>query len=196
MLLNKSFLHPNCFLAVSRRTSLRLAVLLICHLLYTCSGFSNSSSQFPRQMAVNQELNLSKFLRASWTTCCCEFTSSEMANWLIDLQFSHPTLSKWIFSLSQFTFPLQTDTFARPLGPVYQHWVGMAEGSLWLFGTTWHSLISQTLAKTQSLSSCCSSGGCAGASALKSLVFLPGLRAKEFLHHQLRSASHAETALI
>ena len=57
-----------------------------------------------------------------------------MANWLIDLQVSHLTLSKWIFSLSQFTFSLQTDTFARPPGPVYQHWVGMAEGSLWLWG--------------------------------------------------------------
>lgn len=58
------------------------------------------------------------------------------------------------------------------------------------FGTTWQSLIRQNLANTQSLSPCFSSGVCVGAAALKSLVFLLGFRAKEFLHHQLRSASY------
>lgn len=53
-------------------------------------------------------------------------------------------------------------------------------------------MVSQILAKTQGLSPCCSSGGCVGAAALKSLVFLPGFRAKGFLHHQLRSASHPD----
>lgn len=127
----------------------------------------------------------------SRTTCCCELTSSKTPKWIIDLQFPHPfQMDFQLVSLHLFTANRHLcHTSGSHLSALGRYDRGITV----TFGTTWQSLIRQNLANTQSLSPCFSSGVCVGAAALKSLVFLLGFRAKEFLHHQLRSASYPDT---